>query len=603
MDATSEMGQSSDWAEELKQQLAAAGESARTEDGEPTESVSLQLSGHALEMLATAVDDLLLGSTDGAPTPASESPSLPSTEEIASAIDSSMAAWRSEIELSLAESATRQLDSQLQQVVQLSSSLSEREQDLARRENELNAQTTKLKEELSASLRLQARTERQRKTLAAGFRRQRAELRLELANDAAKRNSTERQENEQTAATLTQLRAELELSNEAKSQLSEQAESLRQRESELSAEVASLNEIISAQEAKAGNSDELELKLRQLQEDNARLEETLGNQREQIEEEQDSENARLLETVAQLNGTIEELEKQASASEDLTEQLLRAEGEIEQLRTSVANNEASSDDAATTEELEQANAKIEQLERQLTEKEELLSQTPPDSSDPEQEARVTELEQQLAEFQEKVELLEQENERLAALEHSMPPGGNRPHVNFNQESLSWEERKKLIMEQLEHDDSPQSSEVQASKLEIESILETTQAEIERRDRDIEELRTIIEQQSDTKQGVAIGAAAIAQMFDDDELVVQEREKLKTLQSEWEDKVRQAEIDISMERAKLARQRSEVECKVAELEAQLAKHGGTLPPAPNEEAAGGRTRKWLEHLGLKEEDPS
>ncbi|GAB5404066.1 MAG: hypothetical protein Aurels2KO_22970 [Aureliella sp.] len=599
MDATSGMGQTSDWAKELKLQLAAASETACTDDGQDAEPVSLQLSSHTLEMLTSSVEDLLLDSPRVAKTsPTSESsPQL--TEEIASSIDASMAAWRSEIELSLAQSSTRQLESQLQQAVELSNSLATREQDIAHRESQLDERTSKLSEELAASLRIQARTERQRKTIAAGLRRQRAEMRLELANDIAKQQSSERQESEHLSETITGLRAQLEQSDAERAAISEQVETLRQRESELTAQVTTLNETLSAQEASAGNSDELQLKIRQLEEDNAQLEESLGNQREQLEEEMDAENARLLQVISKLNGTIEELEKQAKSAEDVIGQLQAAESEIEQLRSAVDNSNASLADAPSSEEIQQANSRIEQLEQQIVEKDDLLAQASTDAPDPEQESRLDELQQQVADYQEKIDALQQENDRLTAAEHSMPPGGNRPHVNFNQESLSWEERKKLIMEQLE-DDTPQTSEEEATKLEIESILETTQSEIERRDRDIEELRSIIEQQSDTKQGVAIGAAAIAQMFDDDELVVQEREKLKSLQGEWEDKVRQAEIDISMERAKLARQRSEVESKVAELEAQLAKHGGTLPPPPSEDTAGGRTRKWLEHLGLKDE---
>lgn len=96
--------------------------------------------------------------------------------------------------------------------------------------------------------------------------------------------------------------------------------------------------------------------------------------------------------------------------------------------------------------------------------------------------------------------------------------------------------------------------------------------------------------------MAIGAAAIAQMLDADELISQERQKLKDIQREWEDKLRQAEIDLSMERAKLARERTQLE---TELE-QARKS----PPSPFVEIEGqtkaqARTRKWLEHLGLKE----
>jgi hypothetical protein len=95
--------------------------------------------------------------------------------------------------------------------------------------------------------------------------------------------------------------------------------------------------------------------------------------------------------------------------------------------------------------------------------------------------------------------------------------------------------------------------------------------------------------------VAIGAAAIAQMFDTDELIQQERQKLKEIQLEWETKLRQAEIDLSMERAKLARERTQLESELEEAKRCLPADAAT------EVAKGGRTRKWLEHLGLKDEN--
>lgn len=166
---------------------------------------------------------------------------------------------------------------------------------------------------------------------------------------------------------------------------------------------------------------------------------------------------------------------------------------------------------------------------------------------------------------------------------------NAPHLGRTHESLTWEERKRLIMQQLEEelDDCPTSS----SRLEISEVLRTTQAEIDRRDSEIRELQRIIEQQSNTSAGVAIGAAAIAQMVDSDEFVQQEREKLRNIQKEWEDKLRQAEIELSLERAKLARERSL-------LEEQRRQTTLPLPPKPETKLEGGKpVRKWLEHLGL------
>lgn len=210
------------------------------------------------------------------------------------------------------------------------------------------------------------------------------------------------------------------------------------------------------------------------------------------------------------------------------------------------------------------------------------------------------VEQQLYDLQLELLDLRSQNSDLASqiAKHQLNATAARPHECLNQESLTWEERKQLIMQQLDADaDAEQVPETTVLKnLEIEDIINTTQKEIERRDREIGELHSIIEQQSSAREGMAIGAAAIAQMLDADELISQERQKLKDIQREWEDKLRQAEIDLSMERAKLARERTQLE---TELE-QARKS----PPSPFVEIEGqtkaqARTRKWLEHLGLKE----
>ena len=79
-----------------------------------------------------------------------------------------------------------------------------------------------------------------------------------------------------------------------------------------------------------------------------------------------------------------------------------------------------------------------------------------------------------------------------------------------------------------------------------------------------------------------------QVLDSDALIQQEREKLR-IQQQWEAKLRQAEIDLSMERAKLARERSELDKQSAQ------------PPLPAASGASDKQmRRWREYLGLKEE---
>ena len=131
-------------------------------------------------------------------------------------------------------------------------------------------------------------------------------------------------------------------------------------------------------------------------------------------------------------------------------------------------------------------------------------------------------------------------------------------------------------------------------------LKRRDAELSRRDDEIRELRCLLQQQSETREcGVAIGAAAIAQMIDADELVQEERQRLQLLQAEWEEKFRQGEIEASLERAKLSRERQQLAVKQTELEEQLEHL--RRESRQDQEVGSASSRRWLVKLGLTEND--
>ena len=85
--------------------------------------------------------------------------------------------------------------------------------------------------------------------------------------------------------------------------------------------------------------------------------------------------------------------------------------------------------------------------------------------------------------------------------------------------------------------------------------------------------------------------------------LQERAKLAELQDQWKSKLRQAEIDISVERAKITRDRAEIEDKLAAYEKERSKHAadGGSPDGPNGGAKKPTRGRWLARLGLKDGD--
>jgi hypothetical protein len=94
------------------------------------------------------------------------------------------------------------------------------------------------------------------------------------------------------------------------------------------------------------------------------------------------------------------------------------------------------------------------------------------------------------------------------------------------------------------------------------------------------------------------ASAVAEVLDKDEVVRQERQNLQALQDEWRDKLRHSEVEISVQRAKLARQQAELEERARQLDLQSRNDPPDSSGDSREKPIRGR---WLRRLGLKGAD--
>ncbi len=162
--------------------------------------------------------------------------------------------------------------------------------------------------------------------------------------------------------------------------------------------------------------------------------------------------------------------------------------------------------------------------------------------------------------------------------------------------LDWEAEKRRILDTLETDFDQSDRQQQVERLKIEDVLQTTEKVIAEKDREIEELRRRLQQQDSDAKIETERSAATDRVIDGDAVIRRERERLEQLQEQWREKLRQAEVELSVERAKLARRHAELE--------ERAKAGATeTSPETNaaekvEQSVSGR---WLARLGLTEED--
>ena len=222
----------------------------------------------------------------------------------------------------------------------------------------------------------------------------------------------------------------------------------------------------------------------------------------------------------------------------------------------------------------------------------------------------SELHDRIFDLEDQIQTLEQKNRDLESQVAAAKTRDNVESIIESDEALSWEDRKQRILQQMEDDsfDSDEFADSLGSQVgdrqagsgdpvlcdDPVQYIHRLNDELARRDQEISNLQHLLEQQSQTcEAGVSIGAAGIAEMIDSDELVREERERLQQLQTEWEEKFRQSEIEASLERAKLSRERRELAAKQSELEGDLERVRLKLLQLSEKDGP----RKWLSQLGL------
>lgn len=172
------------------------------------------------------------------------------------------------------------------------------------------------------------------------------------------------------------------------------------------------------------------------------------------------------------------------------------------------------------------------------------------------------------------------------------------------DAMDWEAQKRRLLAALEANEDgaeDESEEDRAERIKIRDVVAKTDAVLAAKEQEIEELKQLLDAQSNNIGEMAVGAQAIAEMLNQDEVIAAERERLMQLQKEWEEKLRQAEIDLSVQRAKLARERAEIEERQRVLQQQQGEQVQGGSPADGSKSKKPPRGRWLTRLGLKEQD--
>ncbi len=162
-------------------------------------------------------------------------------------------------------------------------------------------------------------------------------------------------------------------------------------------------------------------------------------------------------------------------------------------------------------------------------------------------------------------------------------------------ALDWEAQKLKLLASLEADDvDPDDEEAVAERQSVEDAIQLTNQVVAEKDAEIEELRRQLDV-AGTNNGSAT-KAAVSELLDHDEIIRAEREKLAQAQAEWREKIGKAEIDISVERAKIARDRMELEER---LRSYQDEHPTDTSETTTNQSGKPVRGRWLARLGLKD----
>jgi chromosome segregation ATPase len=434
------------------------------------------------------------------------------------------------------------------------------------------------------------------------------------------------------SAALTQAEAGKAAAEAALSEAKSQASGLEASLVAVKEEVA----VLKAAEAKTGErykveTAELTARVKQLETEKSAAEASLADIKEQSTVLRDSLTSaqEQLESLKAGNANAAELQKKLDdavglvAKRDETIDELKASGDA--VRLELVDLRESTCPRAELDDLEHkfqlALADVQKLRQENGELREELA-TRPEASDAESpelvairaerdmlEARVAELEaattaaaaapgqQELEDLHRRFEMavedvreLKQENAKLRdQLAKAKPAvGGDAPAASGK---LDWAAQKARLLATLaeEEGDGPIDHDRKKERLSIQDTIEATERALAEKEQELAELREATEE-ADANRGPDLREQTEA-ILNADEIIAQERERLTQLQAEWEQKVRTAELEMSIERAKLAREQAALKERIFELE--------KLAPQSADESGKPR-RRWLSALGLHDD---
>jgi len=532
---------------------------------------------------------------------------LQNVEQLRQEMDAAQAAWQAEREHLVAQLAgqAQLLDSKQAELDAATAQLAAGHDDVDSRQQALDERATELNH--------RERELRQREELLNAYTEQNAAQQSQLS---ASESALEQQRNEvaereaailSSQAELDGARGDLEAREQSwrdsQAELTAQLEALRaDREAvdadraSLEAERSSFNEQLQAQaEAKQSHNDELAAQLKDVQKQLTDERATWDRERTNVEEQRRLLAEERDELATALDAARNELtaaRAQAGAAaerDELRQKFELALHDVQRLRGRVAELEQELDsrpeqDQSGSVELVHLRAERDALAERVGELEQ-LSATPEDGNADQERA---DLQRRFELAVEDVRDLKKKNARLES-QLAAASTGVTP-ASAGDGGGSWETMKRQMLANLEGEGDDGGEERSEERATIESTIRITDEALACKDQQIAELRL---QLAESEPKPPDESEAINQLVDADAVITEHRARAAQLAEEMQEKLRAAELEISVERAKIARETSHLEDLKAEIDAQRA--NGDTPAAPGTTQQ--PRRRWLSKLGL------
>jgi hypothetical protein len=424
-------------------------------------------------------------------------------------------------------------------------------------------------------------------------------------------DTADAQQAEQTYEDAQRLRKELEDAQAAwQREQDDLNKAIADRQQELDQQKSKLDERAAQVESRESEfaKREQELASARLEVDNQRLE--VESQRPELDEQRrelDSQRRELESQRRELDNQRQEFERKRAAG-DSDKSVLEAERSELQHKFELALDDVRRLRGRTAE-LEQELAKrperdddgdVAELSHLREERDALAERVEELERQPAVEVD-SDTQRQLADFQRRFELAVEDVRELktanAKLEAELAEARQLSHSKVDSGGMDWESQKQRMLNSLSDDfdiDNPAERKERAT---IEGTIRITDDVVAKKDDEIARLK---EQLAASKPGSANAVDSehdVNELIDSDEVIQQHRKRMAQLEKEMEEKLRAAELELSVERAKLARKQVELSDWRAELESLQESRG----KSEGKSASGVPKRRWLAKLGLGSDD--